>query len=86
MTIEEQQTLLKKIASMFKPVDRNFLCFDKEEVITGPNDRAIVGWDNYFPIDWLIEDYGFTKQEARQFIDLVKELRSGAKMDEKERK
>ena len=59
---------------MFRPADKTFLDFDKADVIIGPNDRSIIGFDNYFPIDWLVEDYNFTKQEARQFINLVKEL------------
>lgn len=74
MTYEEEKTLLRKIAMMFKPVDKTFLDFDKADVIMGPNDRSIIGFDNYFHIDWIVEDYNFTKQEARQFINLVKEL------------
>lgn len=67
---------VSKIIGMFSapPMER-FLNFDAKDVICGPNDRAIVGFDTYFPLDWLVEDYGFTKEEARWFIDAVHKKR-----------
>ena len=70
-TVDDE--LLEKIVNMFRPCDRDFLEFKKEDVIVGPNDRAIIGWDNYFPKKWLVEDYGFTEEEASAFIDMVNE-------------
>lgn len=31
----------------------------------------------FFPKKWLIEDYGFTDEEATWFIDKVKQLKGG---------
>ncbi len=59
---------------MFQPCHKDkFLDFNGAEVIKGPNDRAIFGFDNYFPKQWLIEDYGFTLEEANWLIARVNE-------------
>lgn len=71
MSIES--SAVKKIISMFSPCDYSFLEFGKEEVIQGPNDRAMFGYDTFFPVEWLVEDYGFTEEEARWFIAQVNE-------------
>ena len=64
----------KKIIAMFRPHDGEFLGFKGEEVIQGPNDRAMFGFDTNFPLEWLVEDYGFTEEEARWFISEVHRL------------
>lgn len=66
------QSAIKKIIGMFTPAEENFFDFDKDSVIVGPNDRAIVGCDTYFPKKWLTEDFGFTDDEADWFIEQVK--------------
>lgn len=65
------EKLMVKIIKMFSPVERDFLDFPKEDVIQGPNDRAVIGFDTFFPIKWLVEDYGFTEEEAKMFVSLV---------------
>lgn len=62
---------IEKIIGMFRPCDRDFLDLKKEETICGPNDRAVYGYDNYFPKKWLIEDFKFTDSEANWFIEQV---------------
>lgn len=65
---------IDKIIKMFSPIPGDFLNYRKEEVICGPNDRAIFGFDTFFPISWLAEDYGFTQEEAEWFVKRVQEL------------
>lgn len=65
---------IDKIIRMFRPRDRDFGPYKADEVICGPNDRALFGFDTNFPIDWLVEDYDFTKEEAEWFISKVNEL------------
>lgn len=65
--------LVKKIIKMFRPSESDFLGFSKEQVICGPNDRAIFGFDTNFPTKWLVEDYDFTEEEAAEFVRLVNE-------------
>ena len=68
--MEEQ--VLNKIVGMFRPcVSEQFLDYDGREVICGPNDRAMIGFDTYFPKEWLVEDYGFTPDEADWLISRV---------------
>jgi hypothetical protein len=64
----------EKIIAMFSPHEGKFLDFKAEEVIQGPNDRALFGFDTNFPLEWLVEDYGFTEEEARWFISEVHRL------------
>ena len=73
------EKLLLKVAGMFSPVDKKFLSFDAKDVIKGPVDRAVVGFDTFFPIKWLVEDFNFTEEEARQFIDLVHKVHADKK-------
>ena len=70
-TSDLDQRTFQKVIAMFTPVESDFLGFSKEEVIQGPNDRAIIGCDTYFPVKWLVEDYGFTDEEARHFVNMV---------------
>ena len=63
-----------KIIRMFRPANHGIGPYKASELIQGPNDRAIIGYDTFFPEEWLIEDYGFTEEEAREFMELVKEL------------
>ena len=70
----DEQVIFQKIIKMFEPCEEDFLDFNKNEVIRGPNDRGYIGFDNYFPIPWLVEDYGFTVEEAKWFIGKVHEL------------
>ena len=65
--------LLKKIVSMFRPATQNFLGFKAGNCIHGPNDRGTFGFENTFPTEWLVEDFGFTEEEAEQFVRLVHE-------------
>lgn len=80
------EVLLKKIAGMFRPCGHDFLKYKKVEVIMGPNDRAAWGYDTYFPIEWLVEDYAFTEDEAKEFVRIVhengKEKEGGRNADE----
>lgn len=68
------QKTIVKIIRMFRPAKDDFIDFPKDEVIQGPNDRSLFGCDTYFPIKWLTEDDEFTEEEARLFVNLVKEL------------
>lgn len=70
----EKVPTYEKIMAMFTPIERDFLDFKAEETIQGPNDRAIFGFDTNFPLKWLVEDYGFTEEEARWFIAEVQRL------------
>ncbi len=67
-----KEQLLSKIVGMFRSyAGDSFLNYNSSDVICGPNDRALYGFDTIFPIEWLVEDFGFTKEEARTFIDMV---------------
>lgn len=68
-----EQKVLEKLIGMFRACDRSFLNFPANEVIRGPNDRSLVGFDNYFPKQWLVEDYDFTEEEAVWLISKVQE-------------
>lgn len=70
----DEQVIFYKIIKMFRLSEDDFLNFNKDEVIQGPNDRAMFGFDTYFPILWLVEDYGFTLEEAKWFVGKVREL------------
>lgn len=61
----------EKVIGMFRPAKSSFLDYEAEDVIKGPNDRAMFGFDTYFPLEWLVKDFGFTEEEARCFIDEV---------------
>ena len=63
--------VFEKVVGMFYPSDEDFLNFSKDEVILGPTARAVIRFETYFPINWLIEDYGFTEEEARYFVQKV---------------
>ena len=73
MTADFDRRLLKKIIAMFSRCEDRFLNFKAGEVIVGPNDRALMGYDNYFPVKWLVEDFGFTKSQAVEFVRRVHE-------------
>lgn len=73
----DKEILFSKVIGMFRPCRDKFLSFPPEDVVCGPNDRAIFGGDTYFPIEWLIEDFDFTEEEAREFIKLVLEHDKG---------
>ena len=68
-----RERLLNKIVGMFRSYSNgdHFLNYDSSDVVCGPNDRSMFGFDTIFPIEWLVEDFGFTKEEARAFIDMV---------------
>lgn len=73
MSKVNESKVLKKVVAMFRPNGREkFLDFKGSEVICGPNDRGAMGFDTYFPKQWLMEDFGFTPAEADWFIDQVK--------------
>lgn len=67
---EYNKETIDKIIKMFTPCD--------DEIIFGPRDRGmygIVGREEAFlPIKWLVEDYGFTREEAEWFVKKVQEL------------
>lgn len=61
--------VLSKIIGMFRPYDgTEFLGHKGSETICGPTDRTVVGMDTNFPKQWLVEDFGFTPEEADWFI------------------
>lgn len=68
--IELEKCVLAKLVRMFRPHEGKFLGHD--EVIDGPNDRSIVGFENSFPKQWLMEDFGFTEDEAAWLIAAVR--------------
>ena len=68
------ESAVLKIIKMFTPIDFDFLNFDRSEVIEGPDDRAEIGFDTYFPIKWLVEDFQFTEEEAKWFVNAVQIL------------
>jgi len=71
----DKEKMLEKIIAMFSPYyGDKFLDFDGKETIVGPNDRAMCGFDNNFPKQWLVEDYDFTDEEADWFISEVNRL------------
>lgn len=77
-TDDLDQRTFQKVVAMFSPVEEDFLDFSKEEVVQGPNDRAMYGFDTYFPVKWLVEDYGFTDEEARHFVNMVNKQKGDA--------
>ena len=67
-------SVLRKLVAMFSPHGPGqFLGFPGEDVINGPNDRAMFGFDNRFPKQWLIEDFDFTPEEADWLVKAVHE-------------
>lgn len=67
-----QEAVFRKLIAMFRPYDGSrFLDFDGATTIHGPNDRAMIGFDTHFPKEWLIEDHGFTAEEADWLIAAV---------------
>lgn len=69
---EIETTIFQKVLAMFRPYSgAQFLSFDGADVICGPNDRAMIGYDTHFPKQWLIEDHGFTAAEADWFVQAV---------------
>lgn len=69
----DKEVILRKIVGMFRPYSgEKFLDYSGTEVVYGPNDRAMIGFDTHFPKDWLIEDFGFTDEEADWFIEQVR--------------
>jgi hypothetical protein len=69
MTTEGKLALLDKLVDMFTPRKGDFLGVHPEDtVIVGPNDRALCGFDNNFPIAWLVEDFGLTQEEAEWLV------------------
>lgn len=73
--MELNENAVIKIIKMFRPYgDGNFLNFNGKETICSPSDRAMIGYDNNFPKQWLIEDWDFTDDEADWFIGKVNEL------------
>ena len=72
-THDIEESMYSKILGMFQPATSSFLGNPKEDVIEGPKDRAMVGFDTMFTVDWLVEDFGFTEEEARLFVDKVHE-------------
>lgn len=73
----DDSELLKKVVGMFRLRKGQFLNFPEGEVICGPNDRALVGFDTHFPITWLVEDFGFTEEEAAEFVRRVRSNSNG---------
>jgi hypothetical protein len=75
LTTEQKLSLLDKLVGMFQPYDNDGRPFmgvhAQHDVITGPADRAVVGFDTHFPVTWLVEDYNFTDHEARWLVDAV---------------
>ena len=71
----DKEIMLGKIIKMFQPHgEGKFLGFDGSDVICGPNDRAMIGYDTFFPKQWLVQDHGFTEEEADWFVAEVKRL------------
>ena len=71
---EYSKETVDKIIKMFRPCPHDFLDYGAKDVICGPDDRAFGGMTTYFPISWLVEDFDFTEEEARWFIEKVREL------------
>lgn len=72
--IQIETSLVKKIIRMFRPAEHGLGPYSASELIQGPNDRAIIGYDTFFCKEWLVEDYNFTEEEAELFIELVRTL------------
>ena len=69
MTTEGKLAILDKLVGMFAPCEGEFLGEHPEgTVIHGPGDRATIGFDTHFPVPWLVEDYGFTREEAEWLV------------------
>lgn len=74
----DERAILGKLVRMFRPYDGDrFLDYPGSDTITGPSDRAMIGIDTYFPKEWLIEDYGFTDEEASWLISAVIQMNHG---------
>lgn len=68
----DKGAVLLKVAAMFSPAEQSFLGYAASDVIHGPDDRAMVGCTTCFPKLELVEDFGFTMEEAEFFIATVK--------------
>jgi hypothetical protein len=72
--------VLEKLVGMFRPYSGDeFLDHPGSEIICGPNDRALVGFDTNFPKEWLMTDFDFTEEEADWLIRAVREKAGVAK-------
>ena len=70
-------SVFEKLIGMFRPYEGDrFLDFNGAEVICGPDDRSLFGSETNFPKQWLIEDFGFTSEEADYLIARVRTHRS----------
>jgi hypothetical protein len=65
-----ERAVFEKLLGMFRQA-RRFLDFPEGEVIHGPNDRALFGFETHFPKQWLVEDFGFTPEEAEWLVSRV---------------
>lgn len=74
LRFQKRKETIDKIIGMFTPRKGRFLMFNEEDVICGPDDRALVGFSTNFPICWLVDDYGFTEEEAKWFVRKVHEI------------
>ena len=72
MSTKLEESVLRKLVGMFSPSEGDFLNHKEEEVICGPNDRSLIGFNTYFPKESLMEDYGFTAREADWLINAVR--------------
>lgn len=69
-----EKAVLKKLIGMFSPSDFSpCIGHAPSDVICGPNDRAVIGFQTYFPKKWLMEDYGFTAEEVDFLFRAVKQ-------------
>ena len=68
---EIEKSVLTKLVAMFRPATNRFLGHEPDEVIHGPNDRAMIGFDTHFLPEWLCEDFDFTRDEADWLISRV---------------
>jgi hypothetical protein len=71
---ELKLAVLEKLVGMFGPFEEGdkFLDYPASEVICGPNDRALIGFNQNFPKQWLMEDFDFTEEEADWLIRAVR--------------
>lgn len=77
LSIIDKLKLLDKIVLMFEPYNRErFMQYEGSETIHGPSDRAVIGVETHFPIDWLIDDFGFTRREAEWLVLQVNKRRN----------
>jgi hypothetical protein len=71
----DRDVMLGKLVRMFTPYPgSSFLNFRAADVIRGPNDRSMFGFDTNFPKEWLVEDFGFSTEEADWLVARVKEI------------